>query len=143
LTSEEKSTITNLTVTGNIDARDFKTMKDSMPWIETIDLSGTVVQAYTGTNGTAGSSSITYAANVVPEYAFSERTRITSVSLPSGITSIGNYAFNNDYGLTEVVIPNGVTEIGSAAFYNCRMTSIDIPSSVKIIRGMLFTIVLT
>jgi len=38
LSATEKSTVTNLTVTGTIDARDFKTMRDSMQVLETIDL---------------------------------------------------------------------------------------------------------
>ncbi|HEX7583948.1 MAG TPA: hypothetical protein VF373_04615, partial [Prolixibacteraceae bacterium] len=38
LTNTEKSTITNLTLTGTIDARDFKTMRDSMTVLAEIDL---------------------------------------------------------------------------------------------------------
>jgi hypothetical protein len=38
LTAEERTTITNLTLTGIIDARDFKTMRDDMPVLTIVDL---------------------------------------------------------------------------------------------------------
>jgi len=40
LTPTELSTVTNLIITGTIDARDFKTMRDNMPVLANIDLSG-------------------------------------------------------------------------------------------------------
>src|SRR5208283_811269 len=42
------STVTNLTLSGTIDARDFKTMRDSMPVLTVLDLSQTAIAAYTG-----------------------------------------------------------------------------------------------
>ncbi|MBR3037515.1 MAG: leucine-rich repeat domain-containing protein, partial [Clostridia bacterium] len=44
---------------------------------------------------------------------------ITSVSLPDGLTFIGDYAFFECYGLTSVVIPEGVERIGDCAFLWC------------------------
>ncbi len=44
---------------------------------------------------------------------------ITSVSLPDGLTFIGDYAFYECYGLTSVVIPEGVERIGDCAFLWC------------------------
>ena len=56
---------------------------------------------------------------------------ITSVSLPEGLTSIGNYAFYFCPGLTSVNIPNSVTSIGQQAFKGCSsLTSVTIPNSV-------------
>jgi hypothetical protein len=40
LTSEEKTSVTHLTVTGTIDSTDFITMRDSMPEVSFLDLSG-------------------------------------------------------------------------------------------------------
>ena len=68
LTDNELNTITNLTIEGTIDARDFKTMRDNMPLLAVIDLSGVFVEAYTGTEGTSWRT--TYTENVFPEYAF-------------------------------------------------------------------------
>ena len=52
LTSIEKSTITDLTLTGTIDAREFKTMRDSMNVLAVLDISGATIAAYYGTDGT-------------------------------------------------------------------------------------------
>ncbi|MBO5553033.1 MAG: leucine-rich repeat protein [Paludibacteraceae bacterium] len=55
--------------------------------------------------------------STVPWY--SRRTSITSVTIASGVTSIGNYAFSNCTNLTSVTIPSSVTSIGDNAFRSC------------------------
>jgi hypothetical protein len=47
LTPEQRSTITKLTLIGSIDARDFKTMRDEMPVLAEVDISGVTIAAYT------------------------------------------------------------------------------------------------
>ena len=44
---------------------------------------------------------------------------ITTLEIPSSVTSIGNHAFYNCSGLTSVDIPSNVTSIGDWAFYGC------------------------
>ena len=48
-----------------------------------------------------------------------QSTPIISVTLPSGLTSIGSYAFDNCDRLKSIVIPDNVTSVGSYAFQNC------------------------
>lgn len=56
------------------------------------------------------------------------------VTIPSGVTRIGQYAFRGCTGLTSVTIPSSVTSIGSDAFSGCcGLVSVTIPASVKII----------
>ena len=140
LTSGEKDTITNLTITGTIDARDFKTMRDSMPVLAVLDASGATVATYTGTLGTADTSSITYPAYAIPARAFFDpntgmgKISLTSITMPSSDTAVGNAAFVNCTGLTSAVIPSLVTTIGTYAFEYCtKLTSVDIPSLVTTI----------
>ena len=58
-------------------------------------------------------------------------TKVKSVSIESGVTSIGNNAFYICTNLTGVTIPNSVTSIGSSAFESCSgLTSVTIPNSV-------------
>lgn len=59
---------------------------------------------------------------------------IKSISLPEGVTSIGNFAFYGCSGLTEIVIPSSVKTIGREAFRACSgLTEIIIPNSVTTI----------
>ena len=54
-----------------------------------------------------------------------------SVTIPSGVTSLGNSCFENCRGLTSVTIPSSVTNLGGKCFYSCTgLTSVTIPSSV-------------
>ncbi|MEI6752953.1 MAG: FISUMP domain-containing protein [Paludibacter sp.] len=120
------STMTNLTFTGVIDARDFKTMRDDMPLLAVLDMSGATISAYTGTGGTGGTSSIVYPANEIPQFAFcttihTGKISLSSITTPTSSTSIGEYSFENCNGLTgSLVIPNNVTTIGFAAFQGCN-----------------------
>ena len=147
LTSAELAGVTKLTLTGTIDARDFKTLRDEMPLLAELDLSGVTVVAYIGTLGTSSTSNMFYPANTVPDYAFVKsatwegKASLTSVILPSSITSIGYVAFAYCSGLTGTfTIPFSVSSIGAYAFYVCQgLTSIVIPSTVTSIGTRAFS----
>ena len=67
----------------------------------------------------------------IGERAFSDCTRLTSITIPDSVTSIGKEAFRLCTRLTSISIPDGVTGIGGIAFAGCsRLTSITIPDSV-------------
>ena len=64
---------------------------------------------------------------------------LISITLPDGITAIGNNAFYSCGKLASIVIPDSVTTIGDSAFYNCNsLTGITIPDSVTTIGDMAF-----
>jgi uncharacterized repeat protein (TIGR02543 family) len=64
---------------------------------------------------------------------------LTSVTIPNGVTSIGNQAFYACGGLTSVTIGNSVTSIGNSAFHDCDgLTSVTIPNSVTSIGNQAF-----
>mgnify|MGYP001974591229 CR=1 FL=1 len=59
---------------------------------------------------------------------------LLAVTIPEGVTSIGERAFSYCKSLTSINLPEGLTSIGKLAFYGCSaLTSITIPTSVKTI----------
>ena len=167
LTAEELNNVTILTISGTMDARDFKTMRDQMPLLTEVDMSQATISAYEGTEGTVPDAT-NYLADVIPPYAFNNDTWIgkinfqsiliplttkvigegafyrcsglTSFSIPSSVTAIHELAFAVCYGLTSISIPESVGSIGSGAFASClELTSLTIPSSVDSIQSSTFS----
>lgn len=69
----------------------------------------------------------------------SDASKIKSVILSDGITSIGKYAFSECIKLSNITIPNSVTEIGEGAFQNCAsLTSIKLPDGITSIGDSVF-----
>lgn len=125
LTPSELLNVTNLTITGTIDARDFKTMRDDMPVLVVLDLGGVTIAAYEGTEGSwdlQPSEKHTYPANSIPDYTFYHynrvaKTSLQSIILPSSTNSIGFVAFAGCTGIKSITIPSSVILISDAAFY--------------------------
>ena len=64
-------------------------------------------------------------------YAFYDCIELESITIPDGVTSIGDGAFYGCIGLESITIPDSVTSIGDVAFYSCiGLESITIPDSV-------------
>ena len=144
LSVDEKSKITKLTITGKTDARDFKCMRDELGLLNDIDLSNVEIVAYSGTEGTLGSSK-SYSANQLPEYSFTNsltskgKTSLQKILLPNTLTEIGNYAFQECTGLLEIVVPNSVTAIGEGAFKGCtNMLKATLSNSITKIDNTVF-----
>ncbi|MDR1341697.1 MAG: leucine-rich repeat protein [Prevotellaceae bacterium] len=137
-----------LMLTGSIDARDVMFMRDSMPFLMELDLSGAAVAAYSGTGGTSSSASpVTYPANQMPHHSFYNGSTYTAkaflilVKLPAGLTSIGSYAFSDCSGLSgSLTLPAGLTSIGSYAFSGCSglSGSLTLPAGLATIGSYAF-----
>ncbi|MFT3753060.1 MAG: leucine-rich repeat protein [Paludibacter sp.] len=128
LSASQKSTLTDLTVTGNIDARDIKCMRDEMPLLAMLDLSNANIFSYTGTDGTSyfSTKSVAYPANEMPANSFlinatnTGKTTLKTLKFPNSLVTIGVQAFYSCTGLAgTLIVPASVISIGSLAFYNC------------------------
>ena len=72
-----------------------------------------------------GSYTIKEGTRVISGAAFISCSGLTSVTIPTSVTSIGSSAFEGCSGLTSVTIPTSVTSIGYSAFSDCSgLTSV-------------------
>ena len=68
---------------------------------------------------------------VVSEGELGVNTALTSITLPSSITSIGMGCFGGCSGLTSITLPSSITSLGENCFSGCSgLTSITLPSSI-------------
>ncbi len=72
--------------------------------------------------------------DTIPDQAFYQCSKLTSITLPNTISSIGNSAFASCTRLTSLNLPNSISSIGRAAFYNCTgLISLTLPNLVSMI----------
>ena len=132
--TKEALTASNLRITGDIDARDFKTLKEAtISRTRVLDLSDANIKAYTGKEGCVtykGSNWIVpaakdyvYKANTFPINAFNERrdnslntwtagsTSLRKVILPKTLEAFEPDAFYDNNNLTELVVPETSTKL--------------------------------
>lgn len=70
-------------------------------------------------------------ARIIAGDAFQFCDRMTSITLPDGIVSIGDGAFSGCSSLETINIPEGVTVFGEMAFSNCiSLKSMELPASL-------------
>ena len=94
-------------------------------WGYSMDNDGCHITGYSGTDSDV----------IIPEtiegvpvialsyFLFNNCNSLTSVTIPKGVTSIGDFAFSGCSGLTNVIIPDSVTDIGGFAFSGCSSLS--------------------
>lgn len=103
-----KNTITDLTVSGNLNASDFNTIR-GMSKLAKLDISKSDVES-----------------NKIPDNAFAN-TSLNSIILPSTITNIGRGAFAKS-NIKSMKIPEAVTRFEDQAFEFANITGIDFSS---------------
>ncbi|MDD7754208.1 MAG: leucine-rich repeat domain-containing protein, partial [Clostridiales bacterium] len=74
----------------------------------------------------------------IGEHSFSE-TNISTITIPEGVTSIGNSCFKKCRSLTSIELPSSLINIGDEAFCNTHISTITIPEGVTSIGDYCFT----
>lgn len=142
INSYDTAALINLTITGVLDAQDFRFMRDGLTSLAVLDISGTSIVSYTGPNGPmVGAPNRFYPANELPYCAFfdpagthSGKPTLTSVILPNTLKNIGNYSLQDCYSLASVTIPTSLDTIKPYAFhYDTALINTNIPSGVDVI----------
>lgn len=132
---------TKFTLTGSIDARDFKFIRDSTS-MTTLDLGSATIVAYTGTGGTNNCDyglsthstlvSAVFAANTIPQFAFSYANTLSSnfTTYPSAYPIL---TVTGKTSLKSIVFPAAITTIDKYAFSSCTglIGVLNIPSPIK------------
>ena len=96
-----------------------------------------VLTKYTGSGGDV---TIPEGVTKIGESAFRWCTSLQSVTIPEGVTEIEKETFSYCKNLTSVTIPAGVTKIGESAFHCCTsLQSVTIPESVTEIGNSAFS----
>lgn len=64
--------------------------------------------------------------------SFNRCSKLTSISLPNSLTSIGGASFSGCTGLKSIQIPNSVTQISDSAFSGCtNLETVTLPTSLQ------------
>ena len=164
--SAKRDKITNLKIIGEINGTDLRVIRymlnrDTGGKLAILDLSEAKIvrggdyyyydyeEFYTHDNelgthafyGCSGLTSLTLPSGLtsIGSWAFTGCSGLTSLTLPSGVTSIGDGAFFGLSSLTSLSLPSGLTSIGDQAFHECSgLTSLSLPSGLTSIGNQVF-----
>ena len=122
----DKVLIRNLTVKGNLNADDIvylNTLPNTLYNMVMLDLSGATLEGNAVTErmfaGTLYKAiKLPTAITSIANEAFRDSRRLNSITLPTTLTTIGSSAFAST-GLTSITIPDGVTEMGDRGIQSC------------------------
>ncbi len=141
LANYDESSITELTVIGNLNDEDIATLK-SLPNLAILDMEHVNLKAFPilfYEKTSLISIKLPLTLKTIGDFAFYHCYSLTNVTIPDSVTEIGAYAFSGCSSLTSVTIPNSLTEIGFHTFSVCsRLTSITIPDNVTSIGDSAF-----
>lgn len=137
--------INALKVTGTLNETDFKYIRENLTALEVLDLSGTnmtvfpnrALAFYNGENTTLKEVILPEGLISIEEAAFANCTALEKLNVPSTVNTLGRWILENTK-VTSFTIPQGVTEIPASCFYGSAITTINIPPSVKTIGNWAF-----
>ncbi len=124
--------ITDLTITGTMDARDFMFISNELNELKQVNLSQVTIVAYDGIRTPLVNGQILFPANELPQLSFFGK-KLTSVVLPTSLKSIGMAAFAGCKQLKSITFPSKLASIGSYAFNGSGLETVNTPAAIKTI----------
>ncbi len=109
LTREEARTTTHLTLTGKLNAIDFKHLRDDFDQLQVLDISNAQIKMYIGKQGTYSNKFYVYPPNCIPAYAFCKQEN-------------GKYIGKST--LKKIILSEKTRNIEDAAFKGCQNLAI-------------------
>ena len=109
INESEIESITELTLTGNINKSDFCFIDTTLTKLETLNIKDVTIEAET-------KHGKTYPANEIPDSAF----------MQNGYENQNNvWVYTGNKNIKSFILPSSITSIGNSAFYEVKATSID------------------
>ena len=109
INESEIESITELTLTGNINKSDFCFIDTTLTKLETLNIKDVTIEAET-------KHGKTYPANEIPDSAF----------MQNGYENQNNvWVYTGNKNIKSFILPSSITSIGNRAFYEVKATSID------------------
>ena len=109
MTEEEANSVTHLTLTGKLNAEDFRHLRDEFANLKVLDISNAEIKMYSGKAGTYPNGKFyIYMPNFIPAYAFS--------NVVGGVTK-------GKATLEKVILSEKTKNIEDAAFKGCENLS--------------------
>ena len=105
MTEEEANQVTHLTLTGKINAVDFRHLRDEFKNLQVLDIANASISMYSGKEGTYPDKFYIYMPNFVPAYAFCKMENGTAKGKST---------------LKKIILSEKIKNIEDAAFMGCE-----------------------
>lgn len=125
----ESSTITHLTITGQLDGRDFSFINDSLSHLVEINLKDCTIAAFESRDAYLGNQT-KFEANAIPANTFFGFSELSAIQLPQNTRKIGDYAFAGCENLQTIDWGSSLQEVGSFAFCDCAKLNAPLPNTL-------------
>ena len=109
MTEEEANQVTHLTLTGKINAVDFRHLRDEFKNLQVLDIANASISMYSGKEGTYPDKFYIYMPNFVPAYAFCKMENGTAKGKST---------------LKKIILSEKIKNIEDAAFMGCENLNI-------------------
>ncbi|MDR2511234.1 MAG: leucine-rich repeat domain-containing protein [Bacteroidales bacterium] len=150
--------VNSVEISGVMNAVDFKFLRTNFNHIQSLNLSGVSIVAYSGTGGTNinpmgtgdGTIATSYKADTLPNYAFykpagttamQKFSNLISLILPATLKGIESYALNYVGGLSMLDLSGyaALTYIGDYAFSQSEVSDIILPTNIQQLGTSIFS----